>query len=229
MDRLAAVLLLTAGVLAAAGCGGSGSRSNPGRGAKGSILVAALGDSITAGSPGYDPSHARGKLLGFGSNVESQWEYWAARKHPRLRFRNCGVYGERTDEIARRLAACAHGAQALVVQGGIVDIAQGRPVAAAARNLRRMVERGKELGLRVAVADVPPWNNEYPYAADRIRRLNGLIARLARAEHVPVLPFYRTLDDPERPGRMPGAWTVDGDNPSVAGYRRLGELAFRLP
>ncbi len=24
-------------------------------------------------------------------------------------------------------------------------------------------------------------------------------------------------------------WTSDGDHPSVAGYRRLGELAFALP
>jgi lysophospholipase L1-like esterase len=24
-------------------------------------------------------------------------------------------------------------------------------------------------------------------------------------------------------------WTDDGDHPSVEGYRRLGELAFRLP
>jgi lysophospholipase L1-like esterase len=24
-------------------------------------------------------------------------------------------------------------------------------------------------------------------------------------------------------------WTSDGDHPSIEGYRRLGELAFRLP
>jgi hypothetical protein len=28
---------------------------------------------------------------------------------------------------------------------------------------------------------------------------------------------------------MRDEWTSDGDHPSVAGYRRLGELAFRLP
>ncbi|MDX6512182.1 MAG: hypothetical protein QOE36_1686, partial [Gaiellaceae bacterium] len=32
------------------------------------------------------------------------------------------------------------------------------------------------------------------------------------------------------PGRMREDWThADGDHPSVAGYRRLGELAFWLP
>ncbi len=139
------------------------------------------------------------------------------------------MFGERTDEIARRLLACQKGAGVLVVQGGINDIAQGRPVAEAARNLRTMIARGKSLGLRVEVAELIPWNNGYPGADPKIRRLNVLIHELARAEHVRVLPFYRTLEDPKRPGRMKEAWTADGNHPSVEGYRRLGELAFRLP
>ena len=42
-----------------------------------------------------------------------------------------------------------------------------------------------------------------------------------------MLPFHDTLAD-----RSPGAheeWTDDGDHPSVEGYSRLGERAFRLP
>ena len=92
-----------------------------------------------------------------------------------------------------------------------------------------MAERGKELGLPVAIAELLPWNNGYPQADPKIRRLNELIHALARDEHVPVLPFYETLEDPARPGRMKEEWTSDGDHPSVEGYRRLGELAFRLP
>ena len=117
----------------------------------------------------------------------------------------------------------------LIVQGGINDIAQGRPVETAAENLRRMVRRGKELGLEVAIASLLPWNNGYPEADPKIRRLNELIRRIASAEHVPVLPFYATLEDPARPGRMKEQWTSDGDHPSVEGYRLLGERAFRLP
>jgi lysophospholipase L1-like esterase len=100
----------------------------------------------------------------------------------------------------------------------------------AAANLRTMVQRGKELGLRVAIADVLPWNNGWPDTEPKIRSLNELIAELARDESVPLLPFHDTLEDPERPGRMRGDWThPDGDHPSVEGYRRLGEIAFRLP
>ena len=91
-----------------------------------------------------------------------------------------------------------------------------------------MVERGKKLGLRVAITELLPWNNGYPEADPKIRRLNELIHGIARDEHVPVLPFYETLDDPQTPGRMREEWTSDGDHPSVAGYRLLGEKAFEL-
>jgi lysophospholipase L1-like esterase len=88
-----------------------------------------------------------------------------------------------------------------------------------------MIHRGQELGLRVAVANVLPWNNGWPRAEGPIRELNALIEGMG----VPVLPFHEALEDPERPGRMRENWTVEGDHPSVEGYRRLGELAFRLP
>jgi lysophospholipase L1-like esterase len=192
-------------------------------------LVAALGDSITAGSPAYDPDPNQRANLGFGSDEKSQWEYWARRAHPELRFRNCGVYGERTDEIARRLDECAQGAEVLIVQGGINDIAQGRSVGPAADNLRAMVRRGKQLGLRVAICELLPWNNGYPHADAKIRRLNELIRGVGREEDVPVLPFYETLEDPDRPGRMKEEWTSDGDHPSVEGYRLLAERAFSIP
>jgi lysophospholipase L1-like esterase len=208
-----------AAVLVLVGCGTSMQVEH-------TTLVAALGDSITAGSPGFDPDPRQRDSLGFGADEKSQWEYWAQRKHPALRFRNCGVYGERTDEIAKRLDQCAKGAQILVVQGGINDIAQGRPVARAADNLRAMVEHGKRLGLRVAIAELLPWNNGYPQADPKIRRLNELIRALARDERVPVLPFYESLEDSANPGRMKEEWTSDGDHPSVEGYRLLGEDAF---
>ena len=210
------------GVLAVAGCGGSPNNAP-------TTLVATLGDSITAGSPGYDPGPRMREALGFGADEKSQWQFWAEKAHPPLRFRNCGVYGQRTDEIARRLDDCVRGAQVLVVQGGINDIAQGRPAETAAANLRSMVERGKRLCLRVAVTELLPWNNGYPEAEPKIRRLNELIRAFARAEGVPVLPFYETLEDPARPGRMKEQWTSDGDHPSVEGYRLLGERAFRVP
>jgi lysophospholipase L1-like esterase len=192
-------------------------------------LVACLGDSITAGSPFWDPDPAVRARIGSDLDERSQWEWWAARAHPGVELRNCGVYGERADQIAARLEVCAAGAAALIVQGGINDVAQGRPVEPAAERLRWAVRRALELGLRVALADVLPWNNGWPEAETPILRLNDRIHAIAGEEGVLLLPFHDTLVDPEQPGRMRGEWTSDGDHPSVEGYRRLGELAFRLP
>lgn len=196
---------------------------------EGTIVVAALGDSIHAGSPYWDPDPDVRAQIGDELDEQSQWEYWAARKDGRLRFRNCGVYGERTEQIAARFDACAAGADVLIVQGGINDIAQGRDVEPAAENLRAIVLRGKAAGLRVAIANVLPWNRGWPRSEGPINRLNELIDELAREAGVPVLPFYATLESPDDGGRMRDEWTSDGDHPSVEGYRRLGELAFKLP
>jgi lysophospholipase L1-like esterase len=114
------------------------------------------------------------------------------------------------------------------VQGGVNDIAQGHSIEAAADNLRTMVRRGKELGLRVLLVDLLPWNNGWPDAEPKIRRLNELIAEIARDEDVTLVPFHDTLEDPDHPGRMREEWTSDGDHPSIEGYRRLGEVAFAL-
>jgi lysophospholipase L1-like esterase len=195
---------------------------------EGTRLVVALGDSITAGNPGWDPDPSR--RTAEGDDETSQWCWWAERAHPGLRVRNCGVGGERTDEIAARLdASVAGGADVLVVQGGINDVVQDRPLEEAVRDLRWMVRRGQELGLQVLVADVLPWNNGWPHAEPAIRRLNELILELADEAGIGVLPFHQTLEDPERPGRMRADWTADGNHPSILGHRRLGERAFAPP
>ena len=191
------------------------------------MIVACLGDSITAGSPLWDPdAEVRARIE--SPDERSQWHWWAGRADSALEFRNRGIYGQRTDEIMARLEGCVSGVDLLVVQGGINDIAQGRSVDDAAANLRAMVCRGKELGLRVVIVDVLPWNNGWPDAEPKIRRLNALIAELARDEGILLLPFHDTLEDPDRLGRMRAEWTSDGDHPSVEGYRRLGEVAARL-
>jgi lysophospholipase L1-like esterase len=164
--------------------------------------------------------------------------YWAQRADPRLRFRNCGVFGEPTAAIAARLRGCARGADVLIVQGGINDIAQSLgqapplrrlAITEAATNLGRMVEHGKQLGLRVALADVLPWNRAYPVAAPLIDRLSRLIRVTAKLEGVPVLPFGEALASPNNPNLMQRRLTADGDHPSIAGYRRLGAVvASRL-
>ncbi|MDQ3572522.1 MAG: GDSL-type esterase/lipase family protein [Actinomycetota bacterium] len=199
--------------------------------------VAALGDSITAGSPLYDPDPALRAALGFGDDERSQYEFWARRAEPELEFENCGVFGERTDEIAARLGECAAGAGSVIVQGGINDIAQslgaGDPAVSsavddAAQNLDALVARAQAEGLEVAIANVLPWNNGHPGADSAIANLNRLIKVIAKRRAIPVLDFNRALEDPMAPGLMASRFTDDGDHPSIEGYRVLGELVAKV-
>lgn len=237
LRRLSPLLATLCATALIAGCGGGDGGQEAGTstatGAGGALPVAALGDSITAGSPLYDPDPQARASFGFGDDERSQFEYWAHEADPALELENCGVFGERTDEIAARLPSCAEGAEVLIVQGGINDIAQalaGGPDAAsdaareAVANIDAMVAEGQELGLRVAVANVLPWNNGHPVADPAIAELNDGIARIARRRDATLLDFHAALEDDEEAGVMAPALTEDGDHPSIAGYRLLGEL-----
>jgi len=183
------------------------------------VIVAVVGDSISAGSPLWDPDpEVRARIE--APDERSQWQWWAAKRDPRLEFRTRAVYGKRTDEIVAFLDDVVDGADVLVVQGGINDVAQGRSVEEAARDLRDVVERGLALGLPVLLADVLPWPAGDARAAAEIVRLNELIHAVAGVTH---LPFHDTL------ASLDASWSDDGDHPSVEGHRVLGERAFRLP
>lgn len=183
------------------------------------MIVAVIGDSISAGSPLWDPDPAvRARIE--HPDERSQWQWWAARTDPSLEFRTRAAYGKRTDEIAAFLDDVVDGADVLVVQGGINDVAQRRRVEDAARNLAAVLGRCRALGLPVALADVLPWPAGGDRAAREIARLNELIHAVP---DVTPLPFHDTLAASDVP------WSDDGDHPSVVGHRLLGERAFRLP
>lgn len=219
---LLAVVLVT---LSACGDSGSSTTAEPDV-----PIVATLGDSITAGAPRWSPNpQLRAVIASRGQLTrESQWQYWAgAATDGAFRFRNCGVEGDRTDEIEARFAHCTAGADVVVIQGGTNDLAQGRTPAEAAGNIDDMVRRAERAGLRALVTTIPPINRRYPTWAAAVRRLNARIVSLARQARVPVVDFFGELEDPRRPDRMPARWTADGIHPTVEGYGRLGRAAAR--
>ena len=181
------------------------------------MIVAVVGDSISAGSPLWDPDPAVRAAIA-ATDERSRWQWWAAARDARLEFRTRAVYGKRTDEIERFVDDVADGADVLVVQGGINDVVQQRRVEDAASSLAAMVERGRTLGLHVALADVLPWPRGDERAARDIVRLNEL---LHAVPGVTPLRFHDTL------ARLDREWSDDGDHPSVEGHRLLGDEAAR--
>ena len=180
-------------------------------------VVACLGDSITEGSPYWDARRQTGDPTG-------QWQHWAALAHPEIEFRNHGIWGERTDEIAARFDEAARPAEMLIVQGGINDIAQGRSVEDAAERLAGMVLRGLARGLPVGVCDVLPWNNGWPDAGVADPRAERAHRRDRRA--APAVPRHARGSGASRPDE--GRVVQRGRRPSVD--RRLPAAGrARLP
>src|SRR5713101_7590894 len=64
------------------------------------ITIVAIGDSTTAGTPGFrSPLEAPPNGSG---NVESQYAHWLMAAHPDWRVMNRGVNGECSDQIRAR-------------------------------------------------------------------------------------------------------------------------------
>ena len=182
--------------------------------------VAALGDSITAGTPLWDPNpDVRAKIA--QPDERSQWMYWFVQANPSFQFSNHGVDLQQTHEIAERLETAAAGADVLIIQGGINDLVNGKTPATAADSLREMVRHGKTLVGRVRITELIP-NNNFPDFEEPIRELNRRISVIASDEAIPLLPFFAALESPDRPGRMRAADTDDGNHPSLSGHQRLG-------
>src|SRR5262245_4257251 len=64
------------------------------------VRIVAMGDSTTAGTPGWQ-SPIEAPPAGRGDEA-SQYAYWLMKAHPEWDVLNRGVNGERSDQIARR-------------------------------------------------------------------------------------------------------------------------------
>jgi lysophospholipase L1-like esterase len=193
------------------------------------MVIAAVGDSITAGTPGYNPDPKAKKLLGRTLDERSQWEYWAQRQlGASVTIRNCGVPGERTDQIALRLAFCTQGADAVILEGGLNDLIQGKSVDSIVQNLQAMVRKAKAMGLRVGITELLPVRNPEPAFADTIELLNSRIEGIARTDGARLYRWYHLVEDPNQSGSLRADLTTDGLHPTVAGYRLLGD-AITVP
>ena len=185
------------------------------------MTVLALGDSTTAGTPGFR-SPVEAPPDGSG-NEQSQWTYWAARRLPGRRFLNRGVNGERTDQILRRSKADLETfhPDAVIVLAGVNDLYQGYPPERIQENLRKIYALAAERGIPVMACTIIPYNGMSPEVSNRMRQVNEWIRRNSAEGRLGFCDLFRVVEDPERPGVLLG--TPDGLHPDVAGYQRMGE------
>lgn len=184
------------------------------------ILIAALGDSTTAGTPGYrSPIEAPPDGEG---NVESQFAYWLVEQHPHWRVLNRGVDGERSDEVAARFERDVLSRQphVLVVIAGVNDVYQERPVEHTKKHLRWIYNRAAEAGIPVVAGSILPYNTATADQNARMKAINAWIA--GEATRDPNLTFVDTraaVAATNNPNRL--ASSPDDLHPDVEGYRKV--------
>lgn len=184
-------------------------------------VVVALGDSTTAGTPGFR-SPLEAPPAGRG-NARSQYGYWLAKALPGWRVLNRGVNGQAADEIRARFErdVAASRPRAVVILAGVNDVYRGRPLAQTQRDLLAMYHRAERLRIRVVAATVLPFDRATPAQAARIAALNDWIRETARLERLVLCDTAAAAADPRNPRRLKGS--PDGLHPDVATYRAVGE------
>ena len=171
-------------------------------------VVVVLGDSLTAG-PGLRPDEAYPALL-------QQKAIAAGYPH---RIVNAGVSGDTTTDALRRLdRALEPDAHVLVIALGANDGLRHVPVEQVRGNLSRIIETGRERGLRILLCgmETPP-SRGWQYTLD----FHQVFPDLAAQYNVPLMPFLLTgvVGNPELN-------LADLAHPNAAGMRVIADAMW---
>jgi lysophospholipase L1-like esterase len=184
--------------------------------------IIALGDSTTAGTPGFlspleAPPNGRG-------DDTSQFAYWLRRARPHWEVLNRGINGERSDEIAARMQRDVIDAApaAVVIIAGVNDVYQGLAADRVTATLRAMYDRAAHAGIRVVAGTIVPYNTASADENARMRQINAWIRAQVDADPAIAVADTRAAvakaGDPDQLAESP-----DGLHPSPAGYQRMAE------
>lgn len=183
--------------------------------------IVALGDSTTAGTPGFQ-SPVEAPPDGAG-NVESQFAYWLMQAHPDWRVLNRGVNGERAAEIGARFARDVAAARpdAVVVIAGVNDVYQGRSADAVQRDLAAIYAAARAAKIPIVAGSIIPYNTATAAQNQAMRAVNGWIREQAGA-HAESMVFCDTraaVAEPGAPDRLVSS--PDDLHPSPEGYKLM--------
>lgn len=186
------------------------------------ITIVAMGDSTTAGTPGWK-SRVEAPPDGAGDET-SQYAWWLMQARPDWDVVNQGVNGERSDQILARFDrdVLARRPRVVVIIAGVNDVYQGRPAAHVIEQLAAMYDRAKRAGIRVVAGTIIPYDTATPDQNARMRAVNEWIRTTAAADpsiaYVDTRAAAAAAGDPDRLVESP-----DGLHPSPAGYRRMAD------
>lgn len=186
------------------------------------VVIVALGDSTTAGTPGWESSleaAPRGK-----GNAESQYAFWLMKVRPGWYVMNHGINGERSDQIHARFERDVVAARpaVVVIIAGVNDVYQGRSAESVIKVLQAMYDRARAAGIRVVAGTIVPFNTASQDQNARMHAVNDWIRGApGRDSNVTVADTRAAAADPKNPDLLLSS--PDQLHPSVDGYRRMAE------
>jgi lysophospholipase L1-like esterase len=186
------------------------------------LTIVALGDSTTAGTPGFrSPLEAPPDGEG---DVTSQFAWWLTRAEPAWCVLNRGVNGERTDEIAARFDrdVLAHAPDVLALLAGVNDVYQGREAATVQAQLLAMYTRAREARIPIVACSIIPYDTATAEQNTRMHAINAWIRETAASS--PGMAYCDTRAAAARADDIDRLFeTPDGLHPTAAGYRRMAD------
>ena len=190
-----------------------------------SFTVLCMGDSHTAGYPGYDPL--------MGGNPESSYQFWLRegllRKHPKQEFRlvNQGLCGDTSRGIVARLFHTLETVRCdlAILAGGTNDLGMMREEQVI-KNLKEGYDACRDRKIPLIAPSIPPICLEGYNAG--VKKINRAIEDYASTfRTVFFADWFGALKDED--GHLADRFDAgDGVHLSITGYERIGTLLVPL-
>jgi len=210
------------------------------------MIFLCLGDSLTAGYPGYDPA-PDGISKGYG-NYNSQYEFWLKKlcieyieakgrkiveeTSTDLLFVNKGIPGELTSNFLQRinydLLSYKPKPNYSIIIGGTNDLGWGIPNEKIFENIKKLHEISREFNIFSIGGTIPPIRMEQSNKAYNKRKiaLNKLLRVYFNDNKIPFADLYIGMINEEANLKKEYAY-IDGLHFSVEGYKQMGTTIFK--
>ena len=210
------------------------------------MIFLCLGDSLTAGYPGYDPA-PDGISKGYG-NYNSQYEFWLKKlcieyieakgrkideeTNNDLLFVNKGIPGELTSNFLQRinydLLSYKPKPNYSIIVGGTNDLGWGIPNEKIFENIKKLHEISREFNILSIGGTIPPIRMEQSNRAYNKRKitLNKLLRNYFNDNKIPFADLYIGMINEEGNLKKECAY-IDGLHFSVEGYKQMGTTIFK--
>jgi lysophospholipase L1-like esterase len=166
------------------------------------------------------------RVVFLGDSITDFWhlnEYFSGRD-----FVNRGISGQTTIQMLGRFLQDVAGPhpKAVVVLGGINDIARGIAPEAIEETLNMIGDLARAHGIKAVFGSVMPVSEEVGKARspESIKQVNAWLQDYCRRESFVYLDYYTALADSA--GRFPADLSDDGLHPNAKGYRVMTPIAL---